>query len=59
MKDNETEIESVSKFPFRNYLMEFVVPLLNEGLVETANMLPDDPVEFLAEYLYKKSYDHK
>lgn len=43
--------------PFRNYLLQYVVPTLNEGLLEVANFLPDDPVDFLAEYLFKKSYD--
>lgn len=37
--------------------MDFVVPILNEGLVEVAAILPDDPVEFLSEYLYKKSFE--
>lgn len=43
--------------PFRNYLMEFVVPTLNEGLLEVSNIIPNDPVDLLAEYLYQKSYD--
>lgn len=43
--------------PFRNYLMEFVVPVLNEGLLEVSNIIPNDPVDLLAEYLYQKSYD--
>lgn len=33
--------------PFRNYLLQYVVPTLNEGLLEVANFLPDDPVDFL------------
>jgi len=33
--------------PFRNYLLEYVVPWLNDGLVEVSNFLPDDPVDFL------------
>jgi len=37
--------------------MEFVVPVLNEGLVEVSHMLPDDPIEFLSEYLYRKSFE--
>jgi adenylate kinase len=53
----ERELEQVQNFPFRNYLMDFVVPVLNEGLVEVSHILPDDPVEFLAEYLYKKSFE--
>lgn len=43
--------------PFRNYLMEFVVPTLNEGLLEVSNIIPNDPVDLLAEYLYQKSFD--
>lgn len=39
--------------PFRNYLLEYVVPELNDGLVEVSNFLPDDPVEFLVNrYLF-------
>jgi len=37
--------------------MEYVVPELNDGLVEVSNILPDDPVEFLAEYLFAKSFE--
>ena len=53
---NEGE-EEIKKMPFRNYLMEFVVPTLNEGLLEVSNIIPNDPVDLLAEYLYQKSYD--
>lgn len=49
--------EEIKKMPFRNYLMEFVVPTLNEGLLEVSNIIPNDPVDLLAEYLYQKSYD--
>lgn len=47
IKESEAELEKVKQFPFRNYLIDFVVPVLNEGLVEVADFLPDDPVEFL------------
>ncbi|CAD8042976.1 unnamed protein product [Paramecium primaurelia] len=57
IQEQEQELQQVKQFPFRNYLMEFVVPVLNEGLVEVAHILPDDPVEFLAEYLYKRSFN--
>jgi len=41
------EIDKIKNLPFRNYLMEYIVPELNEGLLEVSNVLPDDPVEFL------------
>lgn len=53
---NEGE-EEIKKMPFRNYLMEFVVPTLNVGLLEVSNIIPNDPVDLLAEFLYQKSYD--
>ena len=48
---NEGE-EEIKKMPFRNYLMEFVVPTLNVGLLEVSNIIPNDPVDLLAEFLY-------
>jgi hypothetical protein len=30
--------------------MEYVVPILNEGLLEVSNVLPDDPVDFLVNF---------
>lgn len=58
ISDNEMteEFEIIKKMPFRNYLLEYVVPELNNGLIEVSNYLPDDPIDFLAEYLYKKSF---
>ena len=55
MIQDEGEFE-IKKMPFRNYLMEFVVPTLNESLLEVSNIIPNDPVELLAEYLYQRSY---
>lgn len=52
MLENEGEIEEIKKMPFRNYLLEYVVPELNDGLVEVSNFLPDDPVEFLVKIIY-------
>ncbi|KAK4884795.1 hypothetical protein RN001_001066 [Aquatica leii] len=41
--------------PLRNYLLKFIFPTLAKGLVETARVRPDDPVDFLAEYLFKEN----
>ena len=37
--------------------MEFIVPYLTSGLLEVTYVKPQDPVEFLAEYIYKKSFE--
>lgn len=41
--------------PLRNYLMKFVFPTLTRGLLEVAKIKPTDPVDFLAEYLFKEN----
>lgn len=41
--------------PLRNYLMKFVFPTLTKGLLEVAKIKPTDPVDFLAEYLFKEN----
>mmetsp|Transcript_20165 Transcript_20165/g.48762 ORF Transcript_20165/g.48762 Transcript_20165/m.48762 type:complete len:723 (+) Transcript_20165:88-2256(+) len=38
--------------PMRTYLMENVLPTLTKGLQEVAQVRPDDPIDYLAEYLF-------
>lgn len=37
--------------------MDNVVPILTEGLIEVCKELPEDPVDYLAEYLFKRSLE--
>jgi len=39
----------------RNYLLDNVVPILSQGILEVCQKLPDDPVDYLAEFLFEKS----
>ncbi|KAI1895313.1 hypothetical protein AGOR_G00105010 [Albula goreensis] len=41
--------------PLQNYLMKNVMPILTQGLIECCKARPDDPVDFLAEYLFKNN----
>lgn len=41
--------------PLRDYLNEKVLPYVTEGLYEMAKVQPEDPVDFLAEYLFRCS----
>uniref|UniRef100_A0A7S3DGZ1 Adenylate kinase n=1 Tax=Palpitomonas bilix TaxID=652834 RepID=A0A7S3DGZ1_9EUKA len=48
----EAAVEAKSR-PLRKYLMETVIPVLTKGLVEVSRVRPNDPIDYLAEYLLK------
>uniref|UniRef100_A0A0G4FVB2 Adenylate kinase 7 n=1 Tax=Chromera velia CCMP2878 TaxID=1169474 RepID=A0A0G4FVB2_9ALVE len=41
--------------PLRSYLMQYIVPTLTEGLIELCQIMPDDPIDHLAEFLFSKA----
>ncbi|XP_069578435.1 adenylate kinase 7-like [Brachyistius frenatus] len=51
----EGELLEARSLPLRNYLMKYVMPPLQEAMVECCKIKPDDPVDFLAEYLLQTS----
>ncbi|NXW23412.1 KAD7 kinase, partial [Circaetus pectoralis] len=57
VKRQEQELLEVQSIPLRNYLMKNVMPTLMQGINECCKIRPDDPVDFLAEYLFKNSPD--
>ncbi|NWR01811.1 KAD7 kinase, partial [Paradoxornis webbianus] len=57
VKKQELELLEAQSFPLRNYLMKNVMPTLMQGINECCKIRPDDPVNFLAEYLFKNSPD--
>ncbi|NXB78390.1 KAD7 kinase, partial [Donacobius atricapilla] len=57
VKKQEQELLEAQSFPLRNYLMRTVMPTLMQGINECCRIRPDDPVNFLAEYLFKNSPD--
>ncbi|XP_055919481.1 adenylate kinase 7-like [Eupeodes corollae] len=50
---HEDELHSIKTLPLRQYLDKYVLPTLTEGILKVAELQPDDPVDFLAEYLFK------
>lgn len=52
-KEEEDLLEARSK-PLRAYLMETVIPALTEGMLEVVKMQPEDPIDFLSEFLFRK-----
>ncbi|KAG8561548.1 hypothetical protein GDO81_015387 [Engystomops pustulosus] len=55
VKRQEHEMLEAQSVPLRNYLMKNVMPTLIEGLNECCKVRPDDPVDYLAEYLFKRN----
>ena len=57
IKDYERDILDQKSQPIRQYLMDNLVPILTEGLLEVCKRTPEDPVDYLAEYLFRRSLD--
>ena len=55
LQQQERELLEVRSIPLRNYLMQNVIPTLTEGLIEVCKLKPEDPVDYLAEWLFKKN----
>jgi len=55
VQQQEQELLEVRSIPLRNYLMQNVIPTLTEGLIEVCKQKPEDPVDYLAEYLFQKN----
>ena len=55
VQQQEQELLEVRSIPLRNYLMQNVIPTLTEGLIEVCKLKPEDPVDYLADYLFKNN----
>ncbi|XP_062378843.1 adenylate kinase 7 isoform X2 [Sardina pilchardus] len=57
VKRQENELLDAQSVPLRGYLAQHVMPTLTHGLIECCRNRPADPVDFLAEYLFKNNPD--
>lgn len=56
---HEEERREIEGMRVREYLMRYMVPNLTEGLIEICKVMPDNPVDYLANYLEKHAaVDH-
>lgn len=55
IKEQERDLLDSKSQPIRAYLVDNVVPILKDGLIEVCKNQPDDPVDFLAEFLFRES----
>lgn len=58
IKRQEKEMLNIRSIPLRQYLTDNVLPVLTEGLIEVCRMKPADPVDYLAEYLFKHNVNN-
>ena len=45
------------KMYMRQFLMKVIIPVLTEGMIDVWRVGPTDPVDYLADYIFKKSND--
>jgi len=57
LAESEAQLLANETLPLRQYLMSNVVPTLTEGLMEVCKVTPDDPIEYLSEYLFAHAQD--
>merc|ERR1712086_666924 len=55
VRKQETDMLEARSLPLRQYLMANVIPALTEGMLDVVKMKPEDPIDYLAEYLFKKN----
>jgi adenylate kinase len=48
---HEEQRKQIEALPLRNYLMRYMVPNLTEGLIEMCRVMPENPTDYLANYL--------
>lgn len=53
VRRQEREMLEERARPFRQYIATHVMPTLTSGLIECSKLRPEDPLDFLAEYLYQ------
>ncbi|KAJ3416008.1 Adenylate kinase 7 [Chytridiales sp. JEL 0842] len=53
IRKQEQEVLEAQSVPLRNYLMKYVMPTLTSGLIDVCKVRPEDPIDYLAEYLFK------
>lgn len=51
IEEHEKKQGKLKELPLRQYLMEYMIPSLTEGLIDVCKVLPENPADYLANYL--------
>ncbi|KAK1929324.1 Adenylate kinase 7 [Phytophthora citrophthora] len=57
LQREEAELLETRAKPLRTYLMDTVLPALTEGMLEVVKVQPSDPIDYLAEFLFRKGQE--
>jgi hypothetical protein len=49
------EVKKIEKMNLREALMKNIVPILTEGLIDVCKVAPIDPIDYLADYIFRRS----
>ena len=55
VKTHMTELNACEDLNLRQFLMKYIIPVLTEGMIDVWKVGPVDPVDYLAEYIFKRS----
>ena len=55
IKCHMDELKAQDKLNMRQFLMKQVIPVLTEGMIDVYKVGPTDPVDYLSDYIFKKS----
>lgn len=55
VKEHMKELEWCDELNMRQFLMKYIIPVLTEGMIDVWKVGPLDPVDYLAEYIFKRS----
>ncbi|KAK3092589.1 hypothetical protein FSP39_004695 [Pinctada imbricata] len=55
VKKEEYELLEAESTPLRNYLMKHVMPTLTQGLIDCCKVRPEDPIDYIAEFLFQNN----
>jgi adenylate kinase len=53
VRRQEEQMLEAQSVPLRNYLMKHVMPTLTQVLIRTSKQRPEDPIDFIAEQLFR------
>eukprot|EP01060_Flectonema_neradi_P029799 TRINITY_DN41_c3_g1_i1.p1 TRINITY_DN41_c3_g1~~TRINITY_DN41_c3_g1_i1.p1 ORF type:complete len:751 (+),score=180.74 TRINITY_DN41_c3_g1_i1:270-2522(+) len=53
VKEQERIVLEARKEPLKQYLMTNIIPVLTKGIIEVCEQRPEDPIDYLADWLFR------